>query len=201
MCFQTVYPNSKISCAMKDARQAIPLSWVVRTDEGDRNMPYRSVITNETNLYFTSSVTTPDPFVFSEILTLLVCKADGPSGLLERNESLVLLQNSNETLINIKPKQIAVEIDSKVQLHCNYSKVSYLVWQVKRSPEAIFKPIIYAVFFGENFTHINEEDYQVQHTSLVIDTIRVQDEGTYRCISGNGLEDDVIVYNVTVFGR
>ncbi|KAJ8017792.1 hypothetical protein HOLleu_44567 [Holothuria leucospilota] len=201
ICFQTVGTTSKVSCTVTDARPAIPLSWMVRTTNGDRNMSSRSVITNETNVYFTSRTTILDPFAYSEILTLLACKADGPLGLLERNESLVLLQNSNETLINIKPKQIAVEIDSKVQLHCNYSKVSYLVWQVKQPSEAVFKAILYIVFVEENFTHINDKDYKLQQASLVIEKIRVQDEGTYRCVSGNGLEDNVIVYSVILFGK
>ncbi|KAJ8049581.1 hypothetical protein HOLleu_02376 [Holothuria leucospilota] len=199
ICYQIIHRNSEISCTMKDAREAIPLTWMVRTTNGDRNTSSQSVITNETNIYFTSRTATHDTFAYSEILTLLVCKADSPPGLLERNESLVLLQNNDETLMNIKPKQVVVEVDSTVQLHCNNGKLSYLVWQVKKSPVIVFKTILYAVFVGGNFTQINDEDYKLQQTSLVINKIRVQEEGTYRCVSGNGLEDDVIVYSVILF--
>ncbi|KAJ8018960.1 NLR family CARD domain-containing protein 4 [Holothuria leucospilota] len=199
MCFQTFQRNSEIVCTVRDARTAIPVKWMVRTADGDRNISSALVITNETHTYFTSRVTATDPFVYSEILSLLVCKADGPPGLLEKNESLVLLQNSHETLMNVKPKTMFVEQDSKIQLHCTYSNISYVVWQVNQSPEVAFKTIAYAVYAGETFTHIIYENYRLQQTSLVVDRIGIEDAGTYKCISGNGYEDDVIAYDLQVY--
>ncbi|KAJ8049626.1 NACHT, LRR and PYD domains-containing protein 14 [Holothuria leucospilota] len=199
ICFQTFQPNSEIVCTLRDARPVIPVKWMVRTADGDRNISSALVVTNDTRTYFTSRVTATNPFVYSEILSLLVCTADGPPGLLEKNESLVLLQNRDETLMNVKPKTIFVERDTKIQLHCTYSNISYVVWQVNQSPEVAFKTIAYAVYAGETFTHIIYENYRLQQTSLVVDGIRIEDAGTYRCITGNGYEDDVIAYDLQVF--
>ncbi|KAJ8049594.1 hypothetical protein HOLleu_02403 [Holothuria leucospilota] len=172
---------------------------MIRTFNGDLEISSDLTITNETHTHFTSRVTISDPFLYSGILTFLVCRADGPPGLLQKHESLTLLQRREETPTYVKPKKVLVAKDSRVQLHCNGSDISYLVWQVNQSSEVVFKTLLYAVFVGENLTHINDEYYKLEQTSLVVDKTRVRDGGSYRCISGNGIEDDVIVYEVEVF--
>ncbi|KAJ8049517.1 hypothetical protein HOLleu_02296 [Holothuria leucospilota] len=199
LCFQILHPHSEVSCTVKHSRSAILLTWMIRTLDGDRKISSDLTITNETHTHFTSRVTISDPSVFSEILTFLVCRADSPLGLLRKNESLALIQRSEETPTYVKPKQVLAAKDSRVQLDCNGSNISHLVWQVNQSSEIVVKTLLYAVFVEENLTHINDEYFSLEQTSLVVDEIRVRDKGTYRCISGNGIKDDVTVYDVLVF--
>ncbi|KAJ8018841.1 hypothetical protein HOLleu_42953 [Holothuria leucospilota] len=200
ICFQILNSNSKISCTIRDARPAIPLRLMLRTGEGDRNISSRLFIENETYPFFTSRVTTTNAFDNTRVLTLLVCEAYCPLGLLEKNESLVLIQSSDETLPNVLPKVVYAKQDTRVKLNCSGMTISYLVWQVKEPSGVIFKGLLHAIFVGDNLRHRYDEEYELQNTSIVVDNVRVHHEGTYRCISGNGFQGDVIIYELIVFG-
>ncbi|KAJ8018488.1 hypothetical protein HOLleu_43495 [Holothuria leucospilota] len=200
ICFQILNSNSHLSCTIRDARPAIPLRLMIRTGEGDLNISSRLFIENETYPFFTSRVTTTNALVYTRALTLLACEAYCPLGFLEKNESLVLIQGSDDTLPNVLPKVVYAKQDTRVKLNCSGMTISYLVWQVKKPSEVIFKGLLHAVFVGHNLHHRYDEEYEFQNTSIVIDNVRVHHEGTYRCISGNGFQDDLIMYELIVFG-
>ncbi|KAJ8049577.1 Protein NLRC5 [Holothuria leucospilota] len=199
-CFQMLDNTSEISCTIRDARPAIPLRWMLRAGDGDRLISSRLSIKNGTHHFFTSRVTITNAFVDSRSLILLVCKANEPSGLLQKNESFTLIQGSDQTLPNILPKTALIKRNTRIELNCTDKSISYLVWQVKQSQEVTFKTLLYAVFVGEHSLRLFNDDYKLQkHFSIVVDNVRVHHEGTYRCISSNGLEDDVNMYEVVVF--
>ncbi|KAJ8049588.1 hypothetical protein HOLleu_02388 [Holothuria leucospilota] len=174
---------------------------MLRTGDGDRNVSSRLVTKNETYPFLTSRVTTTNAFAYSRVLTLLVCEAYCPLGLLEKNESLVLIQGSDETLPNILPTVVYAKQDTRVKLNCSEMTISYLVWQIKEPPGVIFKEVGHAVFVGDNLNHLYDDEYKLQNTSIVVDNVKVYHEGIYRCISGNGLQDDIIMYELIVFGK
>lgn len=198
LCFQTWNRQSEVLCVIQDARPAVPLSWMVRTYLEDQNVTYNFSFTNETNSFFTSRVTTRQPFTYSPFLALLVCKADAPPGLLLMNESLVLLLNKEETLPNIEPVKIYAEIRSKLKLNCSRNTIVHLVWHVRKFSEPAFKNVGVAFLVNMFKSHI--VDYNLSDAgSLMISNVTAQHEGVYRCISSNGFEDDVVIYEVFVF--
>ncbi|KAJ8018706.1 NLR family CARD domain-containing protein 4 [Holothuria leucospilota] len=200
ICFQMLSNTSEISCTIKDARPAIPLRWMLRDGDGDRNISSRLLIKNGTHPFLTSRVTITNAFVYPRILTLLVCKANDPSGLLQKNESLILIQGSDETLPKASPQVVFAKRNTRVELSCNNMSISCLVWQIKQSQEVVFKTLLYAVFVGEHFHHLFNDDYRLQRQStFVVDNVKEHHEGTYRCISSNEFEDGVNIYEVVVF--
>ncbi|KAJ8018022.1 Immunoglobulin superfamily member 10 [Holothuria leucospilota] len=201
ICFRILPLHTEVSCKIQDARPAISLHWMVRTNSGDRNVSSSLSITNGTHPFFTSLATTSALFTFSSTLALLVCKADSPSGLLENDESLILIQNGVETLSSVPSVIKYVERGSRLVLNCTVSKRLYFVWQVQKPLETVFSNILFAVFVEGNLqSHIEDHGYNLHSEgTLFIDDVGTEDEGTYRCISSNGMEDDLLQYDVTVF--
>ncbi|KAJ8018032.1 hypothetical protein HOLleu_44202 [Holothuria leucospilota] len=198
ICFQTWNRQSEVLCVIQDARPAVPLSWMVRTYLEDQNVTYNFSFTNETNSFFTSRVTTRQPFTYSPFLALLVCKADAPPGLLLMNESLVLLLNEEKPLPAFEPVNIYAELRSKLEMNCSRNTIVHLVWHVKKVSEPAFKNVGVASLVNMFKSHI--VDYNLSDTgSLMIINVTAQHEGVYRCISSNGFEDDVVIYEVLVF--
>ncbi|KAJ8048742.1 NLR family CARD domain-containing protein 4 [Holothuria leucospilota] len=198
ICFQTWNRQSEVLCVIQDARPAVPLSWMVRTYLEDQNVTYNFSFTNETNSFFTSRVTTRQPFTYSPFLALLVCKADAPPGLLLMNESLVLLLNEEETLPTIEPVKIYAEIRSKLEMNCSRNTTVHLVWHVRKFSEPAFKNVGVASLVNMFTSHI--VDCTLSDTgSLIISNVTAQHEGVYRCISSNGFEDYIVIYEVLVF--
>ncbi|KAJ8050400.1 hypothetical protein HOLleu_03596 [Holothuria leucospilota] len=200
VCLQQWDKNSDIVCYVQDARLMIPLKWIVKTISGDRNISSHLSVTNQTS-YFTSEVTTTNPFLFSSFLTLLVCKADDPMGLLTRTQSTVLISNDK-----LYPKSENVitkylQTGSKMRLDCSYNEFSFLLWHLKKTLEDKPTPVVYAVLTEDVFSHRYDDDYALQNdSSLVVHSVRMKHEGFYSCISGDGMTDDIIVYNVIAFG-
>ncbi|KAJ8048710.1 hypothetical protein HOLleu_01132 [Holothuria leucospilota] len=202
ICFQILDQHSEISCIIQDARPAVPLMWIVRSNSEDLNISSYLSISNKSLSFFTSLVTTTNPFVYTSRLTLLVCKATSPPGLLETYESFVLIQNS-EIAFPVSAVKKNVEINDKLELNCTVNQMGYLVWQRKHYAERAFFNVVVAVLSGGNFqTQIGEDDYTVKASGmLVVNDVNTQHEGVYRCINGNGLEDGVVIYEVVVFGH
>ncbi|KAJ8018185.1 hypothetical protein HOLleu_43966 [Holothuria leucospilota] len=202
ICFRILPAHSAVSCKIQDARPAVPLSWMIRTNSGDRNVSSSFSVTNGTYPFYTSVVTTSALFTYSSILALLVCKADSVSGLLEINESLILIQNGDEALSSVASMMTYVERGRTLVLNCTDRNFSYFSWQVKKPLETIFSNILFAVFVEGNLqSHIEDHDYRLHSEgTLFIDDVSVGNEGTYRFISSNGMEDVRLQYDVTVFG-
>lgn len=200
LCFQIFSDFSEVSCTVYDARPLIPVEWKVRTTEGDNNIPSSLSVSNASDLFYTSRVTTNHPFVYTSLLTLLVCKADSPPGLLQKTESLVLVQYEHYVHPTQEVAKVYFKTSSKLELKCSNSSVSYFVWQVRRPFAKVFNNVLYtAILDGNATTHIEEDDYKLRNSgALVVDTIKVHHEGLYRCISGNGLRDAVAMYDIAV---
>lgn len=202
ICFQVLDPNAELSCSIRDSRSEIPLIWLIRTRHGNRYIPFQSSIRNKTQTFFTTQSTTTDCFSQFFLSVLFLCKAEDERGLLDRNESIVLVQKNDKSLLNVEPVAMHSEINSRLELTCGNSQLLHISWQVMKQPGSNFDNILYAIFIGENYTHTEDYEYKLgSDGSLVVDDISVRHEGIYRCISGvgNGIENDVLIYDLTVF--
>ncbi|KAJ8050486.1 hypothetical protein HOLleu_03710 [Holothuria leucospilota] len=198
VCLQDWNHNEEVTCYIRDARSLIPLNWNVRAIDEDMEVEFNFTVTNTTNVY-TSRVTTRDPFSFTSLLTLLVCKADNAPAIMKKNESLILLRNERIDLTNEKVKTVYSEIGEKLTLNCSNIRISYLVWQFKNRFEENIETVLHAVLAKVYFAQKYEEYFSLESTgALVINVIRVKHEGVYSCIVGNGKQDDITLYDVFV---
>ncbi|KAJ8018853.1 hypothetical protein HOLleu_42932 [Holothuria leucospilota] len=199
VCLQRWNQQSETSCFIRDARLMIPLTWMVRTIHGDRNISSVLSVTNQTSFY-TSKVSTTNPFAFSARLALLVCKADDPMGLLKRNQSLVLVskQKLDPKSENVITKYF--KIGSQIRLECSANQFLFLLWQVKQTSQDKEILIIYTVLKEDTFSRRYDDDYNLESNgSLAVYDVTVKHGGLYSCISGDGITDNVIMYNIVVF--
>lgn len=199
ICLQPKTKNH-FNCTVYDTRPIINLRWILITAHGHRNISY-STFVSRGEVGYTSSAIAKLPSGSPLLLHLLACKADGMTRMLTKIESLVLVENGNLTLLTSVPIPKSVQIGTKVELVClsTGSNVTYFVWKRRQPMEDMFHELCFGVLNEEEHTNIYNEELQIGvGGSLIVPEVRVEHEGLYGCISGDGIEDKTTVYNMTV---
>ncbi|KAJ8050480.1 hypothetical protein HOLleu_03702 [Holothuria leucospilota] len=155
------------------------------------------------DLATTSHVTSKDIFHYSYLLVLLVCKAFSTPTLLESTESLVLVQNGEVNLSKKKAVSTYVERNTQMVLNCSEKDMGFAVWKRVALPSGKkYELLLYSVLIERKFTEILLENASLGNKgSLIVPHADLNHEGLYYCLHGDGISDDVSVYNVTVFGH
>ncbi|KAJ8051019.1 Histidine--tRNA ligase [Holothuria leucospilota] len=192
--------QSMLFCALHEVRPNISLSWMKRTSSGDRFITSGKFITPG-RVWYTSHITTFMTLDHSPSLQLLVCKVEGPSGLLERDESLILLQRSNGSFQAVQPTQRLVELHKRLELSCAETDTMLIIWKRYQKANKEKELLLwYGVSRGEHVSKVVDEDYTFGVSgNLEIKQLEVQHEGLYICFFGDGLSDGVIKYQVDVY--
>ncbi|KAJ8031733.1 NLR family CARD domain-containing protein 4 [Holothuria leucospilota] len=188
-----------VECTVSGVRPNISLDLIARTSDGDKALP-SDAITIEEGIGYTSSVTTRSIFHYSDWLVLLICRASSSIEILANDESIILIRNS---AVNISQREVTpqfVERGTKLEMVCTNDDIGFLVWkQEPSSNDGHQKILLYAVFIGEQFNKVVQSDVMLGiNGSLVIPTVDVQHEGRYSCVYGDGMSNDVRVYDVLV---
>ncbi|KAJ8049802.1 hypothetical protein HOLleu_02708 [Holothuria leucospilota] len=198
-CFSEV-GNRSIQCSVRKARPEVSLYLSSRTVAGDINVSSDKIITPEGEGY-TSRVTTNDVFHYSSLLQLLVCKASYPQGILENNESMVLAQKVDVDLSRWKAIPKYIERNTLMELSCTENRTGFLLWKKILSANE-HHPLVYATFLGKLFTELFVNDFTLRFDgSLTTSLAEVRHEGKYLCIYGDGLSDNVTLYDVSIIGK
>ncbi|KAJ8021067.1 hypothetical protein HOLleu_40830 [Holothuria leucospilota] len=188
-------------CSAENVRPEIPLMWMIRTNDGDKNISYTKN-TTQSEILYTTRATTDNVFVYSSSLSLMVCKSIGLPGMLQEEESLVLVQNGS---LDFENKNLVVkhsEIGSRLELICSDKEIGFLVWRRVSSSKKLDELLLYAVFLTKNITRIIMDKYEMDSWGiLVLPVLDVHHGGLYRCISSNGIEDNVLAYEVLVYAN
>ncbi|KAJ8017888.1 NACHT, LRR and PYD domains-containing protein 10 [Holothuria leucospilota] len=132
------------------------------------------------------------------MLHLLACVADSPPGVLVRNYSYILVQNTKIDWTDFEKIPKVFERFSKMELICTEDQTSFLVWK-KITSSTVTKNIMYAVVFENMVVNRVDEDYSFgRKNSLILPNINLNHKGLYACVYSNGISDGVTVYDVTV---
>ncbi|KAJ8049797.1 hypothetical protein HOLleu_02701 [Holothuria leucospilota] len=195
-CFSEVR-NQSIQCSVRKARPEVSLYLSSRTVAGDINVSSDKIITPEGEGY-TSRVTTNDVFHYSSLLQLLVCKASCPQGILENNESMVLAQKVDVDLSRWKAIHKYIERNTSMELSCTENRTGFLLWKKILSANE-HHLLVYAVHLGKSLTEKFVNDIALRYDgSLTTSLAEVRHEGRYLCIYGDGLTDNVTLYDVNI---
>ncbi|KAJ8019357.1 hypothetical protein HOLleu_42088 [Holothuria leucospilota] len=191
-----------VECTVQGVRPNISLDLVVRTSEGDKNIPGQTTITQE-GISYTFRVTARNVFYYTDLLALLICKASSKTKLLANDKSIILIQNGAVDISLREATLNRVERGTKLEITCANDDVGFLVWKKKSLLSDGLggqeKVLLYANFIGEQVTEVVQSDVILGiNGSLVIPTVDVQHEGRYTCVYGDGMSDDVRVYGVVV---
>ncbi|KAJ8051214.1 hypothetical protein HOLleu_04697 [Holothuria leucospilota] len=198
-CYAKRDDDDAFQCSIRGARPSIILEFMARTVEGDKDIleERRTIFENGE---YGALATTREVFRYSSCLVLLVCKADAAPGLLEHNESLILVQNVPMEILGTKILYRYVERNRKIVLSCAKGDAAFVVWKKRSSFEYnVYEDLLYYVLIEEKFMEIFAENINVtRRGSLVIPRVEVKHEGMYVCVSGDGVSDSTIAYKLDV---
>lgn len=201
VCY-AVLNRPSVECTVGVSKPVIPVHVVVRTATGDINITDRSTFKPE-SLGYTSRVIIQDVFKFSNILSLLVCKASTLPRILENDESFLLAQKANFSLSSMDVTTRYIEVNTKMKLSCTTANVGFVVWK-----KTVFlddpaqKLLLYSINSVERFTEILADGFSLgDNASLIVETAEVKHHGNYICLFGDGLNDGMKIYEVVIFGE
>ncbi|KAJ8051018.1 NACHT, LRR and PYD domains-containing protein 1b allele 5 [Holothuria leucospilota] len=152
-------------------------------------------------MVYTSRVTTDDIFHYSPLLVLLVCKALSPPGMLTSNESFLLLQNGNIDVLSKVAAVRYVQRGERLELNCTEKDTGFVVWKKAATSMNPWADVLaYSVFIKDVFTKIFITEVSLDNKgNLVIPEVEVNHEGKYICIFGDGLNESVSLFQVSVY--
>ncbi|KAJ8051023.1 hypothetical protein HOLleu_04435 [Holothuria leucospilota] len=202
ICFSQIQ-NQQLLCSLHEVRPNISLSWIKRTSSGDRVIPSDHFI-SPGHKWYTWHVSTLTKITNSSSLQLLVCKVEKPPGLLERDESLILVQNRDEDISTIEPTQRLVQLHTKLELSCAETRPMLIVWERSPKKSNTGREVLlwYGIAHGKHVSEVVYEDYSFGVSgNLEIKRTEVQHGGFYVCFSGDGIYDWVTKYQVDVYAN
>ncbi|KAJ8031734.1 NLR family CARD domain-containing protein 4 [Holothuria leucospilota] len=189
-----------VECTVQGARPNISLDLVATTSEGDKTIPGDTFV-NQEGIGYTTRFTARNIFHYSNLLVLLLCKASSEIEILAHDKSIVMIQNG---AIDISHREVTlqyVERGTELEIACANDDVGFLVWknEPSSSNDQQQNVLLYALFIGKQVTKVVQSDVMLgRNGSLVIPTVDVQHEGRYSCVYGDGMSNDVLVYDVVV---
>ncbi|XP_071852944.1 uncharacterized protein [Apostichopus japonicus] len=195
VCLREIDQPAMLYCYVNDSRPAVNLTFATRTAYEDHYLMSTSMFQQRKYLHTTTIAV---HLSMKTIVKFYVCKADEPPTLMENNHSAILVLSRGGVDV-AKPVNMFVETGDTIQLNCSFSPMLYVMW-IKRESEEVDHNIAYRIMW---------KDYQINHTyaryslddenSLMIHHVTVQDEGVYGCVTGDGIQEEVKAFNITVF--
>ncbi|KAJ8049590.1 NLR family CARD domain-containing protein 4 [Holothuria leucospilota] len=199
ICHRQLPRDSNLTCLVQNARPAVFLRWVDRTTGRDRNVSFQTSY-SENEASFTTSTTITVAFRYSSVLSLLTCRAAALPGLLLKQQTTILIENSNATFADLVPMVHHIERGSLLTLQCSKSDLSLVLWKKAGQKSGMFQVLAYAAFLEEDVPVLNNEQYQLQKDgSLVLSETEANHEGFYGCVFEYDGTGDAVLYQVIVF--
>lgn len=197
-CYTQSDNTSAINCFIRGIRPAVTLQWFVRTAEGDRKILFATNVTSD-GFTYTLCVTTTNVFQYSLLLSLLVCKAESPPGMMLKDETFVLIENT-DIASNSNPIQTRVESGSLLRLLCSEAKPDIIVWKRWDKHSDSFVILSYIARFHGNFSRTNSKVYKVDPEGLlIVPDVHLNHSGIYQCSFENGITRGKSLYDVVVY--
>ncbi|XP_071842736.1 uncharacterized protein [Apostichopus japonicus] len=197
-CFIKLESGSQAHCSIERTKPMVELYWTKRTEHGDIYITSQETDLVHEGATSSSFATVTINDISSTLLSLLVCNANFSHGLLESNESQVLVEHEKVKESAVEPVNLWFEKGSTVHLNCSNGEMNYLLW--KKYDDNMNEDLAVAFSIGEEAVEVLSNDFELEmYGSLTIDQINVQREGVYACIYNGGLVDNVNMYNVSVY--
>lgn len=186
-------------CYVNDSLPGINLTFAKRSSHGDQQlMPAVSLQIDNSLHTSVAGINLP----VTDILTLYVCKADPvTAGMLVHNESAVLVETNDRTSVpSATITHMFAERNSDVVLTCTHNSSLYMVWST-RNNKTTTEHIAFSVLYdGQRWNTAKKRYKFMDNYTLTMPHVTVQDEGMYQCVASNGIMEQVLTFDITVFG-
>lgn len=201
LCFRKNCTPFFIQCDIRNARPAISLEWFERTIHGDRRVSSQQMTLFPKNELFSTQVKASNLNADNTtLIKIYVCKATGSERSLRVKESVIFISNCRLNYPLHRSTKSYIRQNSRLLLPCTSKHIVYVSWK-KISPSYILQNLIDAVFVKDISVHNYSEKYLLSgNNSLSLNHVNVQHEGQYACIFGDGTKEEIISYNVLVYG-
>ncbi|KAJ8018729.1 hypothetical protein HOLleu_43124 [Holothuria leucospilota] len=172
---------------------------MIRTSLGDKLVETEHYMKQNGKLYSTY-ISTSDAFLYSSGISLLVCKTNNTFGVIEKDQSSVLVQNTNYDLTATPLITTYLAFNSSMELMCNDNEISFLVWKKSLDFGHYYHDVLSAIFIEELTVNVYLHSYAVgKDGSLIVSRVGLEHEGFYRCLYGDGTSDGIENYRVYVY--
>lgn len=127
-CFKEISNNAVLVCSIKNSRPAVPLSWAMRTVEGDRNITI-AVESLPNEEYFTTVAKMRYQHISHLHHFMFVCEAIDPKSLLDSDVSFVVAEVTQTNVDVAHAVFITLKIDDSVSLPLPGQDNLFFVWK------------------------------------------------------------------------
>ncbi|KAJ8049621.1 hypothetical protein HOLleu_02447 [Holothuria leucospilota] len=191
--------SSELSCQVNETRPPIPLQWILRTPNGERNLS-SAITVKHHNITSTTLATTSEAFYFTSVLSLLVCKAHTLPQMLDYDETTIIVENRNRNFSSLIAVQKFVERNSKFVLLCSEADIILVVWKKSHALQDNFEPVLHAVLFDKTVSLTHYDSYELNPDgSLAVRYADVVHEGLYGCVYETDVAGGLSLFNVTIY--
>lgn len=202
-CYTLIRKASELRCSIWNARPAITLQWIARTNRGNKTVRC-SLQTELHNSSHTSHCTIAESAHHSSLLSLLVCKANDEHGLLLEDEALVFVESDDEMhkLLTDEQSEVLVERGRQMELTCTEGKPYLIVWKKITQLQGTVEVLIYGAYGVKHTAYgkMYNKEYELNSSgSLVVRNTKVQNEGLYSCSFQNEVYENMGLFEVIVY--
>ncbi|KAJ8019398.1 GTPase IMAP family member 7 [Holothuria leucospilota] len=203
VCFLPTESSPVLNCLVVSSRPVIDLVWKVRTYLGDWEISSeKNVVDGPAEYCFTSRATTRNAFIYTHVISFLVCEAAGLEEVIEMDETEVLLLNNDFNFSSVSSHPLYFQNREEIVLKCGmfHGGHSYIVWMRIVNDEHHY--LLYSVNVEEKFTSTYGNGYHLgDEGTLTVPLSGIQHDGLYYCIYGNGETERVEAIDVTIYVR
>ncbi|XP_071852194.1 uncharacterized protein [Apostichopus japonicus] len=191
-CFTELTADPLLICTVSGSRPAIPLSWAVRTSEGDRNLTTEVKREHSNGVFRTIAKLKYQQL--SLHYHLFVCKANDSNALLTASDSFVLIEVA-ETEVDFLNFVLPIRANAGdvITLPCPGENKVIFVWKKMQSVNDF---VVIAHGYSEEHSSLNQQ-YSVNNEGALNITFEDKHTCIYICHSSNGIQELVTAYNVT----
>ncbi|KAJ8030582.1 hypothetical protein HOLleu_27038 [Holothuria leucospilota] len=201
-CHQEYYHSAEqgdiLSCSFNATRPPVQLEWFRKLGDGYENLEMQQFSSTENSNGTFNSLATVHLLQGSSNLTqLLVCRATWPLSEWRREREILLDFSSNVSFSDVTPKIQHMEINRYAEIQCVQSTSDYVVWKrnlPNSEPELIG---FHSHQMTETISDISDVKVSAEG-SLIFASPRVQHEGMYVCISGDGQNEEIQMTSVEI---
>ncbi|KAJ8033410.1 hypothetical protein HOLleu_23642 [Holothuria leucospilota] len=201
-CYQEYYYNAvdggTLTCSFSVARPAVRLEWFEQRGDGYERLEMQQFdIAENSNGTFNSLATLKSFTASSNLIHLVICRSTWSLSDWKREKEAVVDYSSHESFADLTPHLQHMEINRYAKIKCGRPSSAYIIW--KRILYSNEPAIIGYHLHGLTKTISDIPDVELSaEGSLIFASPKVQHEGMYVCISGDGQKEEIQMTSLEV---
>lgn len=200
-CFKAYKDNECHVCSIKNTKPAMQLNWYRLYFGKEESLKALIASSSRNSSTHSTTATICNAALPKKLLQLLICKATWPVPNSQPLEAHVLVDASSITLnlttMAIRSKDVIQNF--KTSLSCSKKATYFLfMWKKRDFGLSYFSPLVYMYYKGNTTITVSNSQFNFQESSLTINAIRREHEGTYLCLSSDGANAEYAALDVIV---